>query len=343
MTKRLQVCLFCATFFICLTHLQVFAQNKTVISGKITNAANEEPLVGVNVVVKGKVIGTVTNLNGDFRLETNEAPPFTLGISMIGYQSQEVRIEDASTTGLKIALEEQTMLGQEVVVSASRYQENILQSPVTIEKLDIIGIQQATAPDFYDALAHVKGVQVLSSSLTFSAINTRGFASVANTRFVQLIDGMDNSAPLLNFPQPAERFLQLAKVPCRHAHCAPSSLSHRPPRLEMSFSVQGRCGPVGVEPRRIACKRPEGGECDNDTRSPRGLSSCARARRSGDGARPGGAWLAPQRGRRLGREQSGTAGFRRAVRHVLGSLHRLRDCRRWRAGLDLGADGRAGL
>lgn len=200
MKQNLQVCIFTTIVLFCIPFFNANAQNKTVISGKITDANTEEPLVGVNVVVKGKVIGTVSNVTGNFHLETNEPPPFTLGVSMIGYQPIEVEITDASTTGLEIRMEEQTMLGREVVVSASRVQENILESPVTIEKLDIIGIQQAPAPDFYDALAHVKGVQVLSSSLNFSAINTRGFASVANTRFVQLIDGMDNSAPLLNFP-----------------------------------------------------------------------------------------------------------------------------------------------
>jgi hypothetical protein len=35
--------------------------------------------------------------------------------------------------------------------------------------------------------------------MSFKSINTRGFASVANTRFMQLVDGMDNSSPLLNF------------------------------------------------------------------------------------------------------------------------------------------------
>jgi hypothetical protein len=38
-----------------------------------------------------------------------------------------------------------------------------------------------------------------TSSLTFKSINTRGFATVANVRFMQLVDGMDNSSPLLNF------------------------------------------------------------------------------------------------------------------------------------------------
>ena len=178
----------------------VFAQTKTYISGTVADASTGEPLVGVNIIVKGKLIGTVSNYEGKFSLETSEQPPLVLAVSMIGYQPIEVQITEGDISDLKILLNEQTLLGQEVVVSASRYEENILESPVTIEKLDLIGIQQASAPDFYDALAHVKGVQVLSGSLNFSAINTRGFASIANTRFVQLIDGMDNAAPLLNFP-----------------------------------------------------------------------------------------------------------------------------------------------
>ncbi len=95
---------------------------------------------------------------------------------------------------------EQTMLGQEIVVSASRMEESILQSPVTIEKMDLTAIKMASAPDFYDALANVKGVQSSSGSLTLNALNTRGFATIANVRFVQWVDGMDTQAPLLNFP-----------------------------------------------------------------------------------------------------------------------------------------------
>src|SRR5699024_915086 len=121
----------------------ILAQSKTFISGTITDATTNEPLIGVNIMVKGKVVGTITNYEGWFTLETNESPPFTLVVSMVGYRPQEVSITQTNTQGLQIQMSEQTMLGQEVVVSASRYQENILQSPVTIEKLDLIGIQQA--------------------------------------------------------------------------------------------------------------------------------------------------------------------------------------------------------
>ncbi len=87
----------------------------------------------------------------------------------------------------------------EVVVSASRTPEKVLQSPVTIERMGIAEIKKSASPSFYDGLENLKEVQMNTSSLSFKSINTRGFATVANTRFMQLVDGMDNSSPLLNF------------------------------------------------------------------------------------------------------------------------------------------------
>ncbi len=176
----------------------VFAQ--TNISGRVTDGVSGDPLAGVNIIVKGRVLGTITDTGGQFNLTVNAAPPLTLVLSFVGYRSQEIEITNATTSNLDIKLEEQTILGQEVVVSASRVEESILKSPVTIEKLDLLTIRQTPAADFYDALANVKGVQFTSSSLNFPQINTRGFATIANVRFVQMVDGIDTQAPLLNFP-----------------------------------------------------------------------------------------------------------------------------------------------
>jgi iron complex outermembrane recepter protein len=175
-----------------------FAQ--TTIAGKVTDAATGDALAGVNIVVKGRVVGTISNGQGVFALKSNDAPPLTLIFSFVGFGTQEITINDANTTNLEVKLEERTILGQEIVVSASRVEESILRSPVTVEKIDLLGIQQTPAPEFYDALANVKGVQFTSSSLNFPQINTRGFATIANVRFVQLVDGIDTQAPLLNFP-----------------------------------------------------------------------------------------------------------------------------------------------
>jgi iron complex outermembrane recepter protein len=187
-----------AVILMFLTATVSFAQ--TSISGKVTDATTGDAIAGANIIVKGRVVGTITNGQGEFSLKSSDSPPLTLIISFVGYASQEVTVNDANTTNLEIKLEEQVILGQEVVVSASRVEESILKSPVTVEKVDIIGIQQTPAPEFYDALANVKGVQFTSSSLNFPQINTRGFATIANVRFVQMVDGIDTQAPLLNFP-----------------------------------------------------------------------------------------------------------------------------------------------
>src|SRR5882672_1794168 len=176
---------------------QLLAQ--TVVSGTVKDGTSQETLAGVNIIVKGKVVGTITDTEGKYTLKVNQAPPFTLTFSFIGFHTEEKEVTEANTT-LDLTMNEESLLGQEVVVSASRVEENILKSPVTIEKLDIIAIKQAATPDFYDALANMKGVQVNNGSLNFTAVNTRGFATIANTRFVQWVDGMDTQAPLLNFP-----------------------------------------------------------------------------------------------------------------------------------------------
>ncbi|GAB2501939.1 carboxypeptidase-like regulatory domain-containing protein [Algoriphagus taiwanensis] len=174
------------------------AKAQTTISGTVTDADTKETLVGVNIVVKGKVIGTITDLSGKFTLNVNQEPPFTLIFSMVGYNSQEVEIT-GGISNLSIQLAESSIMGQEVVISASRVEESIMKSPVSVEKMDIIAIREVPQASFYDALNNLKGVEMSTQSLTFKSFNTRGFNSNGNVRTVQMIDGMDNQAPGLNF------------------------------------------------------------------------------------------------------------------------------------------------
>jgi outer membrane cobalamin receptor len=97
-----------------------------------------------------------------------------------------------------ILQDEETKLN-EIVVSASRTPERVLESPVTIERMGIADIKKTASATFYEGLENMKEVQMNTSSMSFKSINTRGFATVANVRFMQLVDGMDNSSPLLNF------------------------------------------------------------------------------------------------------------------------------------------------
>jgi outer membrane receptor protein involved in Fe transport len=88
----------------------------------------------------------------------------------------------------------------EVVISASRSSESIMKSPVSIETVNTIYFKKSAAPSFFDALENVKGVQMLTPSLGFKIINTRGFANTTNVRFTQLVDGIDNQAPHIGAP-----------------------------------------------------------------------------------------------------------------------------------------------
>ncbi len=178
-------------FFCSLT----FAQN--TISGSVTDSSNQ-PIPGVNVKVDGTATGTVTDNDGNFTLNTTAKLPFVIEVSSVGFESKKIKITSAKQNVIVSLGYEDTRLN-EIIVSASRTPERVLESPVTIERMGVNDIKKSASASFYDGLENLKEVQMNTSSLSFKSINTRGFATVANTRFMQLVDGMDNSSPLLNF------------------------------------------------------------------------------------------------------------------------------------------------
>lgn len=169
-----------------------------ILSGKIVGA-NNEALPGINIQVKGSSQGTATDSNGMFSLVLNQKFPLKLIITSVGFATQEIEIKGASSK-LSVQLYTQSLLSNEVVVTASRTAEKILKSPVSIEKLDIKALKETPAASFYDALGNVKGVQLTTSSLTFKVPNTRGFNIPNNFRFMQMVDGIDMQAATLGVP-----------------------------------------------------------------------------------------------------------------------------------------------
>ena len=182
--------------FVVFGSAAMFAQ--TTITGTVNDAKTGETLPGANIKVARKAVGTSTDFDGNFVLQVTDTPPFTIEISMIGYQPAQVEITKDNQEVVVELTENATSL-DEIVVSASRTPERIMESPVTIERMDSRAIKNTSAPSFYDGLENLKGVDVNTNSLTFKSVNTRGFATFANTRFMQLVDGMDNSSPALNF------------------------------------------------------------------------------------------------------------------------------------------------
>ncbi|MET1258779.1 TonB-dependent receptor [Flagellimonas sp. DF-77] len=170
---------------------------QTTVTGTVVDQ-DGNPVPSANVVVVGLAEGAVADFDGNFTLETTASLPFKVRVSSLGYTETTVDVTSAAQP-LTITLNESLALLDEIVISASRTPERIFESPVSVERFGLKEIKNTTAESFYGGLQNLKGVDLNTNSLTFQSVNTRGFATFANTRFLQLTDGMDNTAPGLNF------------------------------------------------------------------------------------------------------------------------------------------------
>ena len=194
------ISLVCLLFILAISTIASFAQQSTTttVSGSVKNSKSKDAVSAVSVTIKGSTTGTFTNDKGDFKFTTSQKPPFTLVFSSVGFADKELAVT-GNTEGVSVEVLPTFTLGDEVVVSASRVPERILESPVSIERINSAAIRNTASPSYYDIIGNLKGVDVTTSSLTFKSISTRGFNGSGNLRLNQLVDGMDNQAPGLNF------------------------------------------------------------------------------------------------------------------------------------------------
>lgn len=171
------------------------------LQGKVLSATGE-PLPGAYVKVVGTVQGSVAGVDGNFKLVLlSPSDPIELEASFVGYESSRLSIPLARAgQPITFTLQETGVRAQEVVISASRVSETVMQSPVTVLKMSAREVQEAPGLNLFQNITFVKGVEQVSSSLTFQVVNTRGFNATTNVRFVQRLDGIEMQAPALNFP-----------------------------------------------------------------------------------------------------------------------------------------------
>ncbi len=165
-------------------------KQEITISGRVLDNDTGEGLPGANVFVKGKYVGVAANEKGEFTLRTTVPTPFTLVISMIGYDRFEKEIT-SSETNLEVFLKPKTFMTNDIVVSASRVEENILRAPVSVEKMDQMEIRNTASITFWESLANMREVTLTANSLFFQSATGRGFGGTINRGFIQLIDGVD--------------------------------------------------------------------------------------------------------------------------------------------------------
>nr|WP_283950715.1 TonB-dependent receptor [Chryseobacterium sp. pc1-10] len=175
------------------------AQQLIEVSGIIKHTDTHKGIAGVQVQVEHTQDTAVTDQEGNFNLRTRVKIPFRIVVTKEGFAAHTAEILSLSSK-IAIELNPQNTIINEVVISASRVPEKILRSPIAIEKIDIKTIRESPAASFYETLENVKGLQLLTSSLTLKVPNSRGFNSPNNFRFMQLVDGVDVQSATLGVP-----------------------------------------------------------------------------------------------------------------------------------------------
>lgn len=124
--------------------------------------------------------------------------PVRLVVNYIGFEEQILELA-SKTSDLVITMEEAGITLESVQVQGHRITDKQKETPLTVEALDLLAIKETPSDNFYDGLGSLKGVDLTAASLGFKVVNMRGFNSTSPVRSLQIIDGVDNQAPGLNF------------------------------------------------------------------------------------------------------------------------------------------------
>ncbi|MBK8426302.1 MAG: TonB-dependent receptor [Lewinellaceae bacterium] len=183
---------------LCILYLGVTSLSAQItLKGKVIDAESGEDLIGAAIaVISGGAGGAVTNYEGEFSLKVDVFPA-TLRISYTGYATQELNVSNADRVNVRMSAS--SIIITEAVVRGQRIDDKQKAAPLTVENLDAIAIKETAAVSFYNGLGNLKGVDMTTASLGFTVINMRGFNSTSPVRSLQIIDGVDNQAPGLNF------------------------------------------------------------------------------------------------------------------------------------------------
>ena len=166
-----------------------------IIRGKIVDQQNHGTLAGAVVFQKGTNNGVATDFDGEFSIKVSELPT-VLVVKYVGFSDQEIIARNNEFIKVEMV---QGDFGPTVVIKDTRITEKQKQNPLTVERMDLTAIKNSASGNFYEGLGALKGVDLTTASLGFRVINTRGFNSTSPVRSLQLIDGVDNQSPGLNF------------------------------------------------------------------------------------------------------------------------------------------------
>ena len=184
-----------AIFFIMMIAVGRNTENTTnassnQITGIVLDLKTGEPLIGVNVLIKDSFIGTATDNFGRFVISDLRNGKYDLVISMIGYRKKNIRgiVVNGISELLEVQLKQDVLSSPQVVVTTSRKEQDIMESPLSIVAIGIRDIQEKGAINLKEVLPYEAGVNTVNGQLNIRGAS--GYTMGAGERSLMLLDGI---------------------------------------------------------------------------------------------------------------------------------------------------------
>ena len=154
--------------------------SQTQISGSVMDAGSMEAIPGVNVIIDGTNIGTVTDFDGNFVINTSQDAPLTLIVSYVGYSAERVSVTSANQN-INVMLSAGQNL-EEIIVSASRRAQKVTDAPASVSVISTRQIENsAQVAEPSRILVSVPGVQIQQQTANSMNIEMRAGSGVFGT------------------------------------------------------------------------------------------------------------------------------------------------------------------
>lgn len=196
-----QLCFLAMAMLLCFPASGVRAaqasQQNLTVSGVVTSAADQLPLIGVSVQVKGTTNGAITDLDGNYTVSV--AYGETLVFSYIGFKTQEIQITNQTT--LNVVMEEDSETLDEVVVVGYGVQKKKLVTGATVQVKGETLAKMNTNSPLQAMQGQTPGVNISSTSGQPGEgmkVSIRGLGTVGNASPLYLIDGVGGDISTLN-------------------------------------------------------------------------------------------------------------------------------------------------
>jgi len=173
----------------------LWAQQVT-IEGRVTDETTQEPLIGAKVIINDGAAGALTDVEGRFRVVISRTDVVKVAVTYEGYEEKAYTLRmppDKDILQVPIALTPKNTLLQEVVVSASRYEQKVEQVTVSLDFVRPRQIENLASIDPIKALEQTPGVSTNKDQPSIRG--SSGYTYGAGSRVLLLLDGLPMMSP----------------------------------------------------------------------------------------------------------------------------------------------------